>query len=405
MKSITGKLVDGEHEFEGRVTYEDNAIKEVETFEVNPKDYTYGLKSLVTLGLVDLHVHAREDITHKHDYKETFRTASEAAIHGGVTYIGVMPNVNVPPVDKKSYSQMLNLARTSLIPVKLWAGIGPETKYISSVDGYKIFWGKSTQSLSFLDYDTLDKTIKEGGYADPNLTLLVHCETQDIIDKYTNAATHEQRRPPEAEIDGIEKILGLQEDHGFKLHVVHVSTKKGLQLIEYAKKQGRPVTCGVTLHHTLANIENKKQFEHADIMNMNPPLRNKEDSDYLIDVDCVESDHAPHTIEEKKSEKSPAGVPVEDYFAPALSMLSEKNNTLTWPKLVKMASINPAKIIGIMRAFEVDAPASFTVLEKKPTEIKDSNCKSNCGWNFLHGKTAPYRVKATIVNGIEYFVN
>ena len=111
-------------------------------------------------GFVDIHVHAREDVSHKEDYKEDFKTAGEAAINGGVVAFVEMPNNPIPPIDNVSYEAKRELIKKCPIEVLLYAGIGPNTKPLSKKIPYKVFMGPSVGELFFNSKKELEELLK-----------------------------------------------------------------------------------------------------------------------------------------------------------------------------------------------------------------------------------------------------
>src|SRR5262249_7652270 len=146
----------------------------------------------------DVHIHAREDITGHECYKETFATASAAALHGGVLHVADMPNNVAAPIDDASYAVKRQLIDRYHLPVTftLYAGIGPGTKPLSHAVPYKAYMGPSVGNLFFSNLEELDRTL--ANYVGRPVSF--HCEDPILLEKHKGAATHELRRPAECEL-------------------------------------------------------------------------------------------------------------------------------------------------------------------------------------------------------------
>lgn len=398
-------------------------------------DVVCGEDELIFPGFIDLHVHAREDVSGKQNYKEDYESASAAAINGGVAHFCDMPNNPVAPVDEKKYLAKLELTKKASVDVTLYAGVGPGTKPLltspfakerdhrafsgataelsplfqkRSLRGvpYKVYMGPSVGDLFFHTQIELEETIKhyEGQY------ISFHCEDPEILDRNKSQATHEARRPANAEIIATDFALYLIEK--YKLHgkLCHFSTKEGLQKIIAAKQRGLDVVCEVTPHHlyfdeTIITEENHKWLQ------MNPPLRSWEDRLAMIeglrngDIDYLATDHAPHTKEEKLSRSS--GVPHLDTYGAFCSWLIKEQNFKP-SDIARVACYNPGAFVnnfnkdkfGEIKAGFVGSFAVLNVNQKWLVQAKD--LKTKVGWSPFTGKVFPGKVKYAIVRGRVY---
>jgi dihydroorotase len=290
--------------------------------DVDPKEktsvYKYSITKLVFPGIVDTHVHARQDIRGAKNYKETFATACRAAVRGGVAAFMDMPNNDVPPVDKQNYEAKKALVESQNLPIEiiLYAGISKDSEPFSDDIPYKCFLGESTGSASlfFSDEKSLDESMKR--YKGKSVSY--HCELASIIESNKNKDSHESRRPAEAEIEAIKLALKMIAKYDIKGTICHISTAKGLELAEKAKKSGLDVAVEITPHHLYFDNTNRHLSQYPDLLKMNPPLREPEDRLALLDAIKISdleirwgSDHAPHTLDEKL-ESNPSGVPTLD---------------------------------------------------------------------------------------------
>src|SRR5690606_10273907 len=142
------------------------------------------------------HIHAREDVSGKNNYKETFVTASSAAINGGVVHCCDMPNNPIAPIDDATYRAKMNLALEKAASLFMYAGIGPTTNPLSKRVPYKAYMGPSVGDLFFKDHASLDQALSRY----QGLDVSFHCEDPDILEQHKHAATHGLRRPAEAEV-------------------------------------------------------------------------------------------------------------------------------------------------------------------------------------------------------------
>ncbi len=352
---------------------------------------------LIFPGFIDLHVHAREDMSHTQDYKEDFMTAAEAAINGGVVAFAEMPNNPVPPVDDASYQAKNNLTKKSSVPILLYAGIGPGTKPFSKNVPYKVFMCKSVGDLFFNSFAELEAVVKN--YQDQYVSF--HCEDPKILEKNAVALTHEAQRPLEAEISAIDFALKLIEKYNIIGKICHCSTLDGINKIIEAKKRGVNVTVEVTPHHLYFGNAIK-------ILQVNPPIRTEEDRLVLIkmlkkgDIDYLATDHAPHTIEEKQ--KGASGLPHLDTYGPFTTWLMKEYN-FTAEEISRVCTRNPADFFNKFTdtkygKIEARYIGSLTIIDTdKPILINKEMLKTKCGWSPFEGVTFPGSVAMTIVKG------
>ncbi len=280
--------------------------------------------------MIDPHVHLRD---WKQSNKETILHGLTVAKNAGFTSLFDMPNTD-PALTSRDMilnrlSDGLEAAKTVKgITYRVYGGLTKDKEQIREVVsaynelfplivGLKLFAGNSTGNMGIVsieDQKSVLATLTELGYEG---VLVVHAEKESLLhpELYVKgkAETHSLARPKEAEIESVRDILSLSRLVGFKgnIHIAHVSTKGAAELIKEAKERGERVTMGVTPHHALYTSEDALVKERY--LKMNPPLRDKEDRDAvfssLLDgsADWAESDHAPHTLEDK--ENGASGIP------------------------------------------------------------------------------------------------
>lgn len=361
---------------------------------------------LIFPGFVDLHVHARECADHSQDYKEDFMTAGAAAMAGGVVAFAEMPNNPTPPIDDKSYADKKRLSQKSPVEVVLYAGIGKDTQPLLESVPYKVFMGPSVGGLFFQSREELEKVLAQ--YRGCSVSF--HCEDPEILEKNKNESTHEKRRPKEAEMSAIDFALLMIKKYDLQGKICHCSTREGIEKIKEAKASKVNVLAEVSPHHLYFDSEMLTD-ENRKWMQMNPPLRTKEDREYLIKalregvINFIATDHAPHTGEEKLNGTS--GTPQLDTFGPFITWLIREQH-FTPESVARVCSFNPGNFFNQFTSSRYGqiAPGfigSLTIIDlDNPIKITKDILKTKCGWSAFEGITFPGRVVATIIKGKIY---
>jgi dihydroorotase len=407
MLRVEGRIANEDGEFDGAVEIntETGLITKVAVPEGRSDLNTDGC--IIFPGFGDLHVHAREDVSGRELYKEDFATASAAAIHGGVTHFADMPNNPIAPIDDASYAAKEKLTQGGAVHITLYGGIGPDTRPLARVVPYKAFMGPSVGELFFSSSEQLEETIAR--YRGCNVSF--HCEDPLILDASRGAATHEQRRPARAEISATQFALQLIDKYELQGKLCHFSTGEGLKDVIAAKARGLRVTCEVTPHHlffddTMLNDENRLWLQ------MNPPLRGPEDRLAMIEtlrngaIDYLATDHAPHSLDEKK--KGTSGVPHLDTYGAFTTWLMMEHG-FTPPQIARVCAANPGRFVqpylpqSYGRGFgrvEEGYVGSLTVLDlKAPYNVTRNSLRTKCSWSPFEGFTFPGSVRHTVVRG------
>lgn len=368
-------------------------------------------------GMGDVHIHAREDVSGKNNYKEDFTTARAAMRNGGLCHAGDMPNNPVPPIDDSSYENKLKLAlKAAHGELWVYAGIGPSTRPLSYPVPYKVYMGPSIGELFFRDLLSLDETLKhyEGQ------TVSFHCEDPEILESHKSESSHHERRPVSAEVMATKDALTLIEKYHLKGKLCHYSSGEGLKVIREARKRGVDVSLEVTPQHLYFDID-AIRADDLKSFQMNPPIRFSEDREALFsalkngEIQYLATDHAPHTKEEK--EKGTSGLTGLDTFGPFVTWLIKEKGID--PELVaKVSSENPGNFFnqfleswkGVSSLFsamgkgvgylEKGYRANFTVLHmNKPITITIDKLKTKVGHSPFMGVTFPGQVEALFVGG------
>src|SRR3989344_4016678 len=204
MLSIEGNIVTKDKVFRGRIEIDQSGMISKIGSPEGEADFIFK-DELIFPGFIDLHVHAREDASHKQDYKEDFHTAGAAAINGGVVLFAEMPNNPVAPIDDASYKAKKELTTKCDVPVLLYGGIGPSTSPLSIKVPYKAFMGHSVGDLFFTSSEELEETIKR--YRGQSVSF--HCEDPKILEVKAQEKNHEDKRPKEAEIKAVDFAIEL----------------------------------------------------------------------------------------------------------------------------------------------------------------------------------------------------
>ncbi len=363
-------------------------------------------------GLVDLHVHLREP---GFEAKETVATGCAAAARGGVTTLVAMPNTR-PAAD---CPEIIRLVRDKAAPTVvnvLPAGavtVGQRGEQLTDFAALKAAGapaltddGVPIQNLALLRQAML--RAKE-----LNLPLLDHCEDRDMVQNYAvnEGAVSRQLglpgRPAIAEELQIMRDVMLAEDTGAHIHICHISTAKGVDIVRQAKARGVRVTCETCPQYfTLTEDEVLRQGTMARV---NPPLRTQADVDGiragLADgtIDAIVTDHAPHTAEEKARPLSdaPSGmVGLETSLPLALTGLYHMG-LLSLSRVVALMSATPAALLGLPKGtLAVGRDADLVLFDLDEVWVIDKNRFASKGRNTpFHGRTVRGKVKYTISRG------
>ena len=360
--------------------------KIVKIAKVLEGDRVHRISSGVILpGAIDAHVHFREPGMTK---KEDFGSGSLAAVHGGVTCVFDMPNTVPPTTTLSAMKEKKSLAGAkSLVDFGLFAGVRPGIDVpglAKEAIGFKLYMASTTGELLVSSLDQIKPELAT--IASAGKVLSVHAEDEKLRHKEPeeDLDDHLRNRSNECETSAIKKIREAAKD--CRLHICHVSAKESVALVEGR----RGLTSEVTPHHLLLDKDGKTG-PHAKV---NPPLRKREDRHALFKAlqsgvfDIIASDHAPHTIDEKKEdfEYAPGGMPgVETLLPLMLHMVDEKH--LELPELVRRVCVRPAEIFGIHKGKIAEGyDADLMVVDFSDCMmIKADRLHSKCGWTAFEG--------------------
>jgi dihydroorotase len=402
---VEGFLADIDGVRHGQVVIENGRIRATGPHLAIPT-HRFGDECLIFAGMGDVHIHAREDVSGRDKYKETFATAAAAALHGGVVHVADMPNNPSAPIDDSTYAAKEALLLGQQLPVvfTLYAGIGPGTRPLHRSVPYKAYMGPSVGDLYFRSLQDLEETL--GHYRGQAVSF--HCEDPQLLERHKPAATHELRRPPECELSATRFALGLIEKYQLIGKLCHYSVAEGLPLIRAAKERGLPVTAEVTPHHVYFDTDQITDANRG-WMQMNPPLRSPADRLAMLEAlrdgtaDYLATDHAPHTLAEK--EKGASGQPHLDTYGPLVTWLLVEQGFAP-ERIAALCSANPGTFVN---PYAVDRfgrlqpgyVGSLTVLNlRRPQQIRREELRTRCGWSPFEGMTFPGCVEAIFVRGL-----
>ncbi len=330
-------------------------------------------KAVLFPGFVDVHVHLREP---GFSYKETIRTGTLAAAHGGFAHVAAMPNLDpVPDCAAALAVQRAIIEKDALVHVHPYGAIsvGEKGERLADLEGLApgvIAFsddGRGVQSESLMR-EAMMQCRRLGKI------LAAHCEDNSLLHggyihdgAYARAHGH-RGICSESEWGPIARDLRLAEQTGCAYHVCHVSTKESVALIRAAKRRGVDVTCETAPHYLTFTDEDLQEDGR---FKMNPPLRAREDRDALIEglldgtIDMLVTDHAPHSREEKARglEKSAMGVVgLETSFAASYTALVQ-TGILPLGKLVDLMHGAPMRRFGCGTELAEGQPADLTAFD------------------------------------------
>ena len=338
-------------------------------------------KAVLFPGFVDVHVHLREP---GFSYKETIRTGTLAAAHGGFAHVAAMPNLDpVPDCAAALAVQRAIIEKDALVHVHPYGAIsvGEKGERLADLEGLApgvIAFsddGRGVQSESLMR-EAMTRCHALGKI------LAAHCEDNSLLHggyihdgAYARAHGH-RGICSESEWGPIARDLRLAEQTGCAYHVCHVSTKESVALIRAAKRRGVDVTCETAPHYLTFTDEDLQEDGR---FKMNPPLRAREDRDALIEglldgtIDMLVTDHAPHSREEKARglDKSAMGVVgLETSFAASYTALVQ-TGILPLEKLVDLMHGAPMRRFGCGTELAEGQPADLTAFDLTKTYTVD----------------------------------
>ena len=369
-------------------------------------------------GCIDDHVHFRDPgLTHKAD----MHTESRAAARGGITSIMDMPNCNPQTTTIETLEAKFADAKEKCL-VNHSFYLGATTNNIDEVRrvdphticGVKLFMGSSTGGM-LVDQDERIEAI----FSESPTLIALHCEDQSIISantaKYKEATAsddpaveyHPLIRSEEACYQSTKKAVELARKTGAKIHIMHISTARELELLQQGDLKEKKITAEVCLPHLY--FTDADYATYGTRIKCNPAVKTAADRDALRNalrdglVDVIGTDHAPHLPADKVggSLKAASGIPTIQYVLPAMLELADQG-IITLPEVVEKMAHNPAILYKVKeRGFIREGYRADLVLlsPDAPHTVTTEEIESKCAWSPFEGHTFRWNITHTWING------
>lgn len=435
-----GTIVTPTESYKGNIYIKDGKIAAVSSTELpgEAKEITDAAGRYVMAGFIDAHCHSRDGYRGAH-YKEDFFHSSMAGAAGGITTILEMPNCNPAICDVDNLNQLIAcITPKAHVDFGVWGlclgernmdQLMPMAK--AGVVGFKFFWGYAVDSNNYqliynyepgmagvippLDLGQIFKMFRE--IAKTGKPVGIHAENFDIIQlltqeiKASGDTSYEamlRSRPPVSETTIIETAISLAKELGTRLHILHLATGQGVELIRRAQEEGYPVTAETAPHYLFLTDKNAGSLGAC--IKGYPPVRTARDQQLLWNGLCegiisfVASDHAPHTYEEKMVSlwDAPAGMVAIETMAPLL-IDSVNRGCITINKLAQVLSEQPAKMYGLYPqkgSLQPGTDADITIVDmQEQYTILQENLHSRTKLSPYHGRQLQGKPVQTILRG------
>ena len=416
---INAEVVNEGRRFEADVLVEGGRIAAVGAdLQGRDADRVVDAAGLLLLpGMIDDQVHFREPgLTHKAD----FTSESRAAVAGGITSFMEMPNSKPPTLSLEALeAKHARAAQVSRANYSFYLGASNDNiDAIRSVQvgqccGVKVFMGASTGNMLVDDEQTLNAI-----FADSPLLIATHCEDTPTI--LANEAEYRARYGEDVPIEAHPLIrseaaclkssslaVELAQRHDARLHVLHLTTARELQLFSTGPAAGKRITVEACVHHLY--FDERDYADKGALIKCNPAIKRAEDREALLAavaegrIDVIATDHAPHTLDEKAGTyfKTPAGLPLVQDALPSLFEHVHAGR-LDVETLVTRTSHAVADCFGIEeRGYLREGYWADLVLvdPAKPFTRERSQVLYKCGWSPFEGRRLGARIVMTLVNG------
>ena len=415
------KIVNEGTIFEGDLLIEDKLIVEIAE-SISAKSSTTKIidaeGNYLIPGAIDDQVHFREPgLTHKGN----IASESRAAVAGGITSFIEQPNTVPNAVTQELLEQKYQIAsETSFANYSfMMGGTNDNLEEVlktnpKNVAGIKLFLGSSTGNMLVDNEEVLEKI-----FSSTPMLIAVHCEDEATIkanlERYkveygddVPVTVHHLIRSEEACYLSSSKAIALAKKTGARLHIFHLSTAKEMDLFtNKIPLEDKKITAEVCVHHLW--FTNDDYATKGNFIKWNPAVKTAADRDALWKalnddrIDVIATDHAPHTLEEKKQSylKAPSGGPLVQHAVVAMFEAFHQGK-ISVEKIVEKMCHNPAKIFKIeKRGFIKEGYYADLVIVNSglPWGVKKENIFAKCGWSPFEGFTFKSRITHTFVNG------
>jgi dihydroorotase len=369
-------------------------------------------------GIIDDQVHFREPgLTHK----ATIKSESRAAIAGGVTSFMEMPNTIPQALTQELLEEKYNMAATdSLANYSFYMGVSNHNieevlkTPADKVCGVKVFLGSSTGEMLVDNQKTLD-----GLFSRVEMLIAAHCEDEEIIRKNTLKfkeqygenipfECHPLIRDEDACFQSSSRAVDLAKQYGTRLHILHISTAKELGLFDNSiPLERKRITSEACIHHLWFTDQDYQAL--GSLIKWNPAVKTRADRDEirraLLDdrIDVIATDHAPHTLEEKRNKylSAPSGGPLIQHGFNAMFELY-RQDLIPLTKIVEKMCHNPALLFGIDRRGFIREGyyADLALVDPQGNwVVSEDNILAKCGWSPFSGQVFHSSVTHTFVSG------
>lgn len=368
-------------------------------------------------GMIDPQVHFREPGA---EQKEDLHSGSCAAAAGGITSFLDMPNNTPPIITRKRMAEKKKLAaEKSVVNYGFFMGATPdnleELNAVENVCGIKIFMGSSTGDLLVHEPQVLEKIFSNG-----SRLIAVHAEDETILREnmellkdLSDVRLHSRIRDESAALKATKLAVRLSLQYRRRLHILHLTTEDECDLLRSLPREHLISTEVCPQHFTMTVPECYEKF--GTLAQMNPPIRTRRHADALWQalkdgiIDCIATDHAPHTLEEKDQPygMAPSGMPGVETSLPL--MLDRVNqNYCTLQEVVSWMSESPANLYRMQGKGRIevghDADLVLVDMSLKKT-VKNGELYTRVNWSPFHGMELQGWPVRTIVNGQTVFLN
>ena len=418
---------------------------------------SHGEHSLIFPGMGDVHIHAREDETEEQNYKESYTTATRAALNGGVTHVSAMPNTPSPVTSLERFNwhrrKILELSNISPVSVFNYIGIEVRGRPVGSPGEhmYKLYGGHSVGNLGFNSREEVEQTL--ANYKGHHISF--HVEDQGVLEASKNGKTHQERRPREAPLVQLRYLLPLIERYGIKAKLCHWNVgNESFELIEQSRQKGASIDLEVSPMHLLFDADMARNDPELWLkVQMNPAIQSQQDRLDLIEglqegkIQYIATDHAPHTLEEKYSafkkyedkfpdrslieiaqtikqrnidefhttccENNMSGSPWLDNYAHVVGHLMSQHN-FTAQDIARVTGYNPGRFVNQFLGSQYEGMnfgkgfgkiekgymGNLTIIDtQKNITISNRNCKTKVGWTPMEGIEVRGGLERIIIRG------